>query len=214
MEQSIEEVWAKARVIFDHGTLALTGPELRKARRQARPFVRRVSESFVDTLGDRVVRPVKARTNDITLELMGWPSELVLRYPKPTLIDKLTVRQRFDYFRMPLPTGDARLELRFALGEGDTSRDAWDVVQWGLFSWGTKERIGKKASPVLQAMRERLPDLEFDLRESVAGVPGSAAQLGRVVTYSDFGADVQASVEMVAEDLRRLLHAAQEHHDR
>ena len=214
MEQSAEEAWAQATVIFNHGTLTLTGPELREARRQARPFVRLVSERFADALGDRVLRPPKARTNEITLQLTGWRSELVLRYPRPPAIAKRTTRQRFDYFYMSLPTGDAKLQLRFALAEGDTRRDAWDIIQWGLFSWGTKERIDKNTVPVLRAIKERLPDLQLDPRESVTGVLGGSAQLGSIIEYTEFGAHIQASVDMVAQDLRRLLDAAQEYQDR
>ena len=214
MDESIEEAWERASVIFNHGTLTLTGPELREARRRARPFVRLVSKRFVDALGDRVLRPPKVRTNDVTLELTGWRSELVLRYPKPTRIDKLTVRQRFDYFRMPLPTGDAHLELRFTLGEGGRRQDAWDVIQWGLFRWAGKEIIDTKVVPVLRAITEQLPDLQLDSRESVTGLSGRVAQLGRSIEYTEFGAHIQASVDMVAQDLRRLLDAAQEYQDR
>ena len=214
MEQSIEEAWAKARVIFKNRTLTLTGPELGKARRQARPFVKLVSKSFVDALADQVLRPPKVRKHDITVALPGWGSDLVLRYPRPPAVAKRTTRQRFDYFYMSLPTGDAKLQLRFALGEGDTRRDAWDIIQWGLFSWGTKERIDNNAVPVLRAIKERLPDLQLDPRESVTGVLGGSAQLGSIIEYTEFGAHVQASVEMVAEDLRRLLDAVQEYQDR
>jgi hypothetical protein len=212
MGTSVEEAWQRASVVFNHQTLLLTETELREARDQARPFVKLVTAKFIEGLGD-VVLPPRTRKYDVTLQLKGWSSELVLRYPRDAPKAGLRVRQYFDRFFVRLPTRDARLELRFALGEGDTRRDAWDVVQWGLFSWGTKERISKKASPVLQAIEERFPDLKLDPRESVAGVPGSAAQLGRVVTYSDFGADVQASVQMVADDLCRLLDAAQEYQD-
>ena len=213
MEKSIEKAWAQAKVIFNHGTLQLTGAELRQARRQARPLVRLVSERFVDALGDRALLH-EARTNDITLELTGWRSQLSLRYPRSTPKPKRAVRQRFDYFYMALPTGDAKLQLRFALGEGDTRRDAWDVIQWGLFSWGAKERIDNSTMPVLRPIKERLPDLQLDSRESVNGVLGSSAQLGKIMAYTEFGAHIHASVEMVAGDLRRLLDAAQEYQDR
>ena len=214
MEQSAEEAWAQATVIFNHGTLTLTGPELREARRRARPFVRLVSKRFVDALGDRVLRPPKARTNEITLQLTGWRSELVLRYPRPPAIAKRTTRQRFDYFRMPLPTGDAHLELRFTLGEGGRRQDAWDVIQWGLFRWAGKEIIDTKVVPVLRAITEQLPDLQLDSRESVTGLSGRVAQLGRIIEYAEFGAHIHASVDMVAQDLHRLLDAAQEYQDR
>jgi len=214
MEKSIEEAWAQAKVIFNHGTLQLTGAELRQARDQARPFVKLVAGRFIQALGDTVVPP-KTRTQDVTLQVTGWRTELVLRYPRPTRIEKSTGRHYLDRFHVRLPIiEDANLELRFALGEGDTTRDAWDIIQWGLFSWGTRENIATKAKPVLRAMKERLPDLQLDSRESIAGVRGGAAQLARVMAYAEFGADVQASVEMVAQDLRRLLDAAQEYQDR
>jgi hypothetical protein len=212
MEQSVEEAWAQARAVFNHGTLRLTGAELRQTRDRARPFVKLVAGRFIDGLGDRVLRE-EARADHITLQVKGWASELVLRYPTSTPDAKRTTRQFFDRFHMRLPTGDARLELRFALGEGDTRREAWDVIQWGLFSWGTRERIDRKAAPLLRAIKERLPDLQLDLRESTIPPPGSSAQLARIVEYTEFGADVQASAGMAAADLRRLLEAAQDYQD-
>jgi len=213
MEQSIEQAWAQARAVFNHGTLRLTGAELRQARDQARPFVRRQANSFIDALGDKVLRQ-EPRADHVTLQLKGWASELVLRYPRPTRIAERTARHRFDYFSMRLPTGDAQLQLRFTLGEGGRGRDGWDAVEWGLFSWGAQAKIDKGAAPVLRAIRERLPDLQLDSRDDTIGPLGRSVQLGRIMAYTEFGADVRASVETVANDLRRLLDAAREYKDR
>jgi hypothetical protein len=209
MEESIEGLWARAKVIFNHRTLILTAAELREARREARPFVEQVAKTFIDALGDRVVHE-EYRASHVTLQLGGWAPQLVLRYPRAPYDTKRTTRCRFDYFFIRLPTGDAKLELRFSLGEGGERADAWDVVVWGLFSWGTRKRIETKASPILRAIKEQLPEYQLEYRESAVPPPGSSAELGRSMSYVQFGSEVEDSVRMVARDLRRLLDAAQE----
>jgi hypothetical protein len=210
MRLEMHMAWLEASTVFDSGTLYLSGAELMKARDKARPFVKVVSREFRRHLGGRVLFE-KELTHRVELQLLGWGEPLTLKYPasRPTAMS--TLRHRYDQFEMALPTGSLRLSLRFRLGEGEKADNTWNMVEWGLGTWGARPRVETEAIPVLRQIQQRLadPELHLDYWEGIVAPIGTWAQLGRIVGHAEFDEDIDRSVETVASDLHRLLEAAE-----
>lgn len=213
MELGIREAWEQARSVFDFGTLELSHVDLLQAWERTRPFMKLVSREFRHALGDRVLSE-KEHANEVQLHIDGWSGLLAVKYPSPSPKKGIRARQRFDDFEMALPTGKLGLRLRFRLGEGERSEDTWDMIEWGLGAWGGKKKVETEAKPVLRRIEQRVQNLWLDSWEGTIGFPGTWAQVGRTMHYTEFGANIEQSVKTVASDFQLLLHAAQPYQER
>ena len=208
MESGIEEAWERASTVFDLGTLELSHVALVQAWERTRPFMTLVSREFRHALGHRV-RFEKEHSTEVQLQVDGWRGFLAMKYPSPVPKRGTRVRHRFDALEMALPTGELRLRLRFRLGEGEKSKNAWGMIDWGLGTWGSKKRVGTEAMPVLRQIQERIQDMELESWEGIVRPSGTWGQVGRIMHYTEFGADIEQSVKTLASDFQRLLDAAQ-----
>lgn len=211
MQAGIHDAWREVERVFDRGTLRLTGKELQHTRSQARPFLELVAGQFGRALKDNdALVSEKVLTNKVRLHLKGWRDPMELKYPTSSPDPKRTWRHSFAKFEMSLPTGDLRLRLRFRLGEGERADNTWNMMDWGLGTWGTRDRVQSEAIPTLLKIQSELgdPDLMLDHWEGVMEFKGIWAQIGRTMEYNEFGADLEKSVMMVAVDFERLVEAA------